>query len=92
MGTVTETAKAILVAHQRRDIESCLCGWAQLGQSHAGHQVLMLVAAGLLASERAAVDCPSHRLVQHRDRRPPWCNACRRDGAGNDIPSKENAT
>ncbi len=27
--------------------------------------------------------CPGpHVLVQNRDRRPPWCKACRRDGAG----------
>lgn len=23
-----------------------------------------------------AVPCPAHRPVQHRDARPPWCNAC----------------
>ena len=46
--TVAETAQAILVAHQRRDIGSCLCGWADLGRSHPGHQVQMLAAAGVL--------------------------------------------
>lgn len=44
-----ETATAILVAHQRRDIGSCLCGWAELGRSHPGHQVQMLAGAGVLA-------------------------------------------
>jgi hypothetical protein len=27
----------ILIAHQRRDIGSCLCGWDKLGHSHAEH-------------------------------------------------------
>ena len=49
MTTVAETAQAILVAHQRRDIGSCLCGWAELGRSHPGHQVQMLAGAGVLA-------------------------------------------
>lgn len=27
---------------------------------------------------RIAAQCPGpHQFVQHRDRRPPWCNACR---------------
>ena len=42
-------AEAILISHQRRDVGSCLCGWAELGKSHAGHQVAMLRDAGLLA-------------------------------------------
>lgn len=46
--TADETAEAILVAHQRRDHRSCLCGWAELGRSHARHQVAALRAAGLL--------------------------------------------
>lgn len=41
-------AEAILIAHQRRDVGSCLCGWAQLGRSHAGHQAAKLREAGLL--------------------------------------------
>jgi hypothetical protein len=35
-------AEAILTAHQRRDISSCLCGWSELGRSHPEHQVAML--------------------------------------------------
>jgi hypothetical protein len=42
--------EAILIAHQRRDVGSCLCGWAELGKSHAAHQVAMLCEAGLLAT------------------------------------------
>jgi len=42
------TAEAILVAHQRRDFGSCLCGWAELGKSHPRHQVEMLREASLL--------------------------------------------
>ncbi len=48
-GPVDDTAAAVLVAHQRRDIRSCLCGWSELGRCHARHQVAMLRAAGVLA-------------------------------------------
>lgn len=27
----------VLVAHQRRDIEGCRCGWSELGHSHPEH-------------------------------------------------------
>jgi hypothetical protein len=46
--TADEAAAAILTAHQRRDIRSCLCGWSELGKSHAVHQVAMLREAALL--------------------------------------------
>lgn len=46
--SVEETAEQVLVAHQRLDIRSCLCGWAELGKSHARHQVAMLGEAGVL--------------------------------------------
>jgi hypothetical protein len=48
--TVDETAEAILVDHQRRDITGCLCGWSELGRSHPRHQVAMLREAGLLST------------------------------------------
>lgn len=39
--TVDERERLIevLIYHQRRDIGSCLCGWAELGKSHAEHVV-----------------------------------------------------
>lgn len=43
-------AEAILIAHQRRDVGSCLCGWSEPGKSHAGHQVAELRKAGQLAA------------------------------------------
>lgn len=46
-------AEQILIAHQRRDAGSCLCGWGELGRSHAGHQVEMLAARGLLRDRPA---------------------------------------
>jgi hypothetical protein len=45
---IDEAAEAILVAHQAHRNASCLCGWAELGRSHPGHQVAMLREAGLL--------------------------------------------
>lgn len=47
---VLDRATEILIAHQRYDIGSCLCGWNPLGESHALHQARELAAAGLLAS------------------------------------------
>ncbi|GAA0528600.1 hypothetical protein GCM10010172_06490 [Paractinoplanes ferrugineus] len=44
-----ERAIALLTAHQRWDVGGCLCGWAKLGKSHAGHLVDVLAQAGLLA-------------------------------------------
>lgn len=49
-----QDAELILVEHQRRDIESCLCGWAELGKSHPMHQAIMLREAGLLPDEPEA--------------------------------------
>lgn len=42
-----ELAVAVLVAHQRRDAESCLCGWNKWGASHAEHVWRMLTLARL---------------------------------------------
>ncbi len=47
-GTYRQLAAAVLVAHQRRDIGSCLCGWSELGKSHAEHVAAVLEAAGAL--------------------------------------------
>ena len=44
-------AEAILISHQRRDTGSCLCGWSEIGRTHAGHQVAELRAAGLLVED-----------------------------------------
>lgn len=52
--TVSGTAEAVLVAHQRATDRSCLCGWAELGKSHQRHQVAMLAEAGTLATDDAA--------------------------------------
>lgn len=46
--TYQRLAAAVLVAHQRRDIGSCLCGWSELGKSHADHVAAVLDAAGAL--------------------------------------------
>jgi hypothetical protein len=39
--TTEDAAERVLIAHQRRDIGSCLCGWGvdtgDLGRSHAAH-------------------------------------------------------
>lgn len=46
-------AEAILITHQRRDVGSCLCGWAEFGKSHAGHQADALREAGLLIQDES---------------------------------------
>jgi hypothetical protein len=43
-------AEAILISHQRHR-GGCLCGWFELGESHAGHQVAQLREAGLLVPD-----------------------------------------
>ncbi len=48
--TTDEAAEAILVEHQRHG-GGCLCGWAELGRSHPGHQVTMLRKAALLKGQ-----------------------------------------
>lgn len=48
MDTYERLAAAVLVAHQRRDSASCLCGWSELGRSHADHVASVLAAAGAL--------------------------------------------
>jgi hypothetical protein len=51
-------AEAILISHQRHG-GGCLCGWAEWGQSHAGHQVAELRKAGLLADAPADSRLPA---------------------------------
>jgi hypothetical protein len=41
----------VLVAHQRRDIRSCGCGWDDLGKSHAEHVAAALASARALRGE-----------------------------------------
>lgn len=43
----TERVAALLIAHQRWDVGGCLCGWNQLGMSHALHQAEVIAEAGL---------------------------------------------
>lgn len=38
-----EEVLGVLVAHQRRDIGSCLCGWAEYGHRHSRHVADRLV-------------------------------------------------
>ncbi len=45
-----QRAHAVLTAHQRWEGGGCLCGWNELGRSHARHQADELERAGLLAS------------------------------------------
>lgn len=59
-------AEVVLVAHQRRDFGSCLCGWDELGKSHAKHQVAKLREAGLLADDPPpAPTCPTKTPEEH---------------------------
>jgi hypothetical protein len=46
--TYRRLAASSLVAHQRRDAASCLCGWSVLGESWAVHVAEVLDAAGAL--------------------------------------------
>lgn len=46
-GTYLMLAEAVLVAHQRHK-GGCLCGWDELGKSHAAHVAQVLDDAGAL--------------------------------------------
>lgn len=50
MDRTEAAAEELLVAHQRHR-SGCLCGWAELGKSHPGHQVEVLRKAGLLRED-----------------------------------------
>jgi hypothetical protein len=38
----------VLVAHQRKNSQYCLCGWGELGMSHPAHVAAILDVAGCL--------------------------------------------
>lgn len=59
--TPDDIATAVLVAHQRRDISGCICGWAKLGASHPAHQVAMLRSAGLSIGRADETKCDAHK-------------------------------
>ena len=40
---------------------------------------------GRYLAEKYIADDHDHNPTQHRDHRPPWCNTCRRDGAGQSV-------
>ena len=46
--TYLNLTAAVLVAHQRVNMTACLCGWADLGRSHAVHVARVLDHAGAL--------------------------------------------
>lgn len=70
------TAEAVLVAHQRLDIRSCLCGWDELGKSHAAHQVAALAEAGLLADGTEAATAQSVSVCSAHQERKRGCPRC----------------
>lgn len=46
-------------------------------------QIHVIAAANLNLIMLLETSCPGpHKYVQHRDRKPPWCNACGYTGAG----------
>lgn len=72
-------AEAILIIHQRHR-GGCLCGWAELGKSFAGHQAAALREAGLLVEEASPPGPPPPRRRGHctcplNARTCPWHGA-----------------
>lgn len=54
---VHAAAEVVLAYHPRKvdgDELTCLCGWAEIGKSHALHQVQQLAEAGLLVERLPA--------------------------------------
>jgi hypothetical protein len=68
----------ILVAHQRQNSSSCLCGWSKLGHSHPEHQADALTAAGF-GPVKAEQGPPTHscpeRLMDGRNEIRCWLPA-----------------
>ena len=52
---------------------------------------VMVVGVRQAKLEQLILDaCPGpHAYVQHRDRRPPWCKACRYTRSGHLIPERQ---
>jgi hypothetical protein len=59
MDTYTDLARAILVAHQRRDDSNCLCGGLALGESWAAHVAEVLRVSGVLRDRPPAREVPA---------------------------------
>jgi hypothetical protein len=65
--------------HDRRNCKHCATATIRLLRERVRD------AANALNDEILAA-CPGeHRLVQHRDGKPPWCEACGRDGMGRQV-------
>lgn len=80
-------AHEVLVAHQRRDIGSCICGWGvdtgNVGQSHAGHVIDEINRAGLTLSGFADADldpCKACHPELHRSQCWPNSRCIASDG------------
>lgn len=54
----------VLVAHQRKDIGSCICGWSELGKSFPEHQAKMILAD---LGSRIAIVSGSSGMVYRED-------------------------
>lgn len=54
---------ALLTAHQRIAVRSCLCGWDELEKSFAAHQVDAFRAMGLLRSEEPLLGLATTRQL-----------------------------
>jgi hypothetical protein len=66
-----KTMADVLVAHQRHNSMSCLCGWAKLGHSHPEHQEAMLSTAGfgpVKAAQAEAFDQGQKSGMRHATR------------------------
>lgn len=49
----------VLIAHQRRDIKGCICGWERLGHSHPAH-VLGEIVVVVQAAAQTPGDTDGH--------------------------------
>lgn len=74
-GGVDLTAVRTLIAHQRKDIGSCICGWGvndgNLGQSHALHVWRVLQAEVLPNHDRRVRAAVAEEIEVHADRHAP---------------------
>lgn len=80
-GTYRDLASAVLVAHQRYNASSCLCGWSELGQSWAEHVASVLDAAGALRDRPPVGECSDVDVLAVAN----WVGAPGSDG---DVPTE----
>lgn len=66
--------------------------WAPIVQAFVEHQAANLLAVPVREPGRSEAEpppCPNRREVQHRDRKPPWCDECGWNHGRSAVPAAQ---